>query len=86
MVHERLVAMGFTGTDRTTRRAVARAKAAWRAGHRRKYRPWVLTELREQVPLVRGADLVLGWIPSLLVIEQEDPRRDLGSLVVSRLG
>ncbi|MCU1686709.1 MAG: family transposase [Amycolatopsis sp.] len=41
VVHERLVAMGFTGTDRTTRRAVARAKAAWKAGHRRKYRPWI---------------------------------------------
>lgn len=41
VVHQRLVAMGFTGTDRTTRRAVAEAKAAWKAGHRRKYRPWV---------------------------------------------
>ncbi len=40
VVHQRLVAMGFTGTDRTTRRAVAEAKAAWKAGHRRKYRPW----------------------------------------------
>src|SRR5438067_8710154 len=37
VVHQRLVAMGFTGTDRTTRRAVAEVKAAWRAGHRRKY-------------------------------------------------
>lgn len=41
VVHERLVAQGFTGTERTTRRAVARAKAAWRAGHRRTYRPWI---------------------------------------------
>lgn len=40
-VHERLVAMGFTGTERTTRRAVAAAKARWRAGRRRAYRPWV---------------------------------------------
>jgi transposase len=40
VVHQRLAAMGFTGTDRTTRRAVAEAKAAWKAGHRRKYRPW----------------------------------------------
>jgi len=40
VVHQRLVAMGFTGTDRTTRRAVAEAKVAWKAGHRRKYRPW----------------------------------------------
>ncbi|GGN19708.1 hypothetical protein GCM10010109_33280 [Actinoplanes campanulatus] len=40
-VHERLVAMGFTGTERTTRRAVQAAKQAWRAGNRRVYRPWV---------------------------------------------
>ena len=41
VVHERLVAMGFGGTDRSTRRAVAEVKAAWRAGNRRSYRPWV---------------------------------------------
>lgn len=41
VVHRRLVAMGFTGTDRSTRRAVAEVKADWKAGHRRKYRPWV---------------------------------------------
>jgi transposase len=41
VVHRRLLAMGFAGTDRTTRRAVAEAKAAWRAGRRRTYRPWV---------------------------------------------
>jgi hypothetical protein len=41
VVHQRLVAMGFSGTDRTTRRAVAEVKAAWKAGHRSKYRPWV---------------------------------------------
>jgi len=40
-VHERLVAMGYRGSERTTRRAVARAKAAWRAGNRRALRPWV---------------------------------------------
>lgn len=41
VLHRRLVAMGFTGTERTTRRAVAAAKAAWRSGRRRTYRPWV---------------------------------------------
>jgi len=40
-VHERLVAMGFAGTERTTRRAVRAVKGAWRAGRRRTYRPWV---------------------------------------------
>jgi hypothetical protein len=41
VVHERLVAVGFDGDERTTRRAVAEAKARWRAGHRRTYRPWI---------------------------------------------
>jgi transposase len=41
VAHERLVAMGFTGDERTTRRAVAVAKAAYRDGHRRSYRPWI---------------------------------------------
>jgi transposase len=40
-VHERLVEMGYGGSERTTRRAVARAKAAFGAGHRRVTRPWV---------------------------------------------
>jgi hypothetical protein len=33
--------MGFAGSERTTRRAVAVAKRSWRAGHRRVFRPWV---------------------------------------------
>jgi transposase len=41
VVHERLQAMGFSGNERTTRRAVAEAKRAYRAGHRRTYRPWL---------------------------------------------
>jgi hypothetical protein len=41
IVHERLVAMGFAGDERSARRAVADLKRAWRDGHRRKYRPWV---------------------------------------------
>lgn len=41
VIHGRLVGLGFAGTERTTRRAVAQVKAAWRAGHRRGYRPWI---------------------------------------------
>ena len=37
VVHDKLTAMGFAGTDRTTRRAVAEAKKVWRAGTRRVY-------------------------------------------------
>jgi transposase len=41
VVHDKLVALGYTGSERTTRRAVAAAKKAFRAGRRRAYRPWV---------------------------------------------
>ncbi|MEN8654809.1 IS21 family transposase [Streptomyces sp. 21So2-11] len=40
-MHERLVLLGFAGDERTTRRAVSVAKAAWQAGNQRTYRPWI---------------------------------------------
>ncbi len=39
---DKLVAIGFTGSDRTARRAVARAKANFGRGRRRVYRPWIV--------------------------------------------
>ena len=39
--HERLVAMGYLGSERTTRRAVGEAKRAWRREHGRRTRSWV---------------------------------------------
>ncbi len=39
--HETLVVMGYMGSERTTRRAVAEAKRRWRQGHGRRYRPWI---------------------------------------------
>jgi transposase len=41
VVHERLAVMGFDGGERTTRRLVAEVKAAFKAGQRRVFRPWV---------------------------------------------
>ena len=41
VAHDKLVAMGFGGSARTTRRAVAEAKRAYRAGRHRVYRPWI---------------------------------------------
>jgi len=41
VAHDKLVAMGFTGSERTTRRAVAAAKKSWKSGNRRVFRPWV---------------------------------------------
>jgi transposase len=39
--HEKLAALGYRGSERTTRRAVAQAKARYRTGQRRVYRPWL---------------------------------------------
>ena len=41
VIHERLQAMGSSGNEQTTRRAVAAAKVAYRAGRRRTYRSWL---------------------------------------------
>jgi transposase len=41
VAHDKLVAMGYPGSERTTRRAVAVARSGYRAGHRRVHRPWV---------------------------------------------
>jgi len=39
--HGVLVAMGYEGSYRTTRRAVAEAKQRWRQKHGRRMRPWI---------------------------------------------
>jgi transposase len=41
VAHRKLVAMGYVGSERTTRRAVAAAKRRWRAEHGRRTRPWI---------------------------------------------
>jgi transposase len=41
VAHEKLLAMGYEGSERTTRRAVAKVKQSYRAGHVRVHRPWV---------------------------------------------
>ena len=39
--YSKLVAMGYQGSERTTRRAVAEAKRRWRQKHGRRTRPWI---------------------------------------------
>lgn len=39
--HEKLLALGYEGSDRSTRRAVAQVRAAYRLGRVRVHRPWV---------------------------------------------
>jgi hypothetical protein len=41
VVHRKITAMGYRGSERSTRRAVAEVKEAWHAGKRRRYRPWI---------------------------------------------
>jgi hypothetical protein len=41
VVFDKLIVLGFAGSDRTVRRALAGVKLNWKAGRRRVYRPWV---------------------------------------------
>jgi hypothetical protein len=41
VAHEKITAMGYAGSERTTRRAVAEIKRAYFAGRRRVHRPWI---------------------------------------------
>ena len=41
VVHAKLVAMGYPGSERTTRRVVSALKSAYRADCHRIYRPWL---------------------------------------------
>lgn len=41
VAHDKLRALGYTGSERTSRRAVAATRRAWEAGNRRVHRPWV---------------------------------------------
>ena len=41
MAHEKLLALGYAGSERTTRRAVAAVKSDYRLGRVRVHRPWV---------------------------------------------
>ena len=41
VAHDKLLALGFTGSERTTRRAVAQVKRNYRVGRVRVHRPWV---------------------------------------------
>ena len=41
VVHERLASMGYTGSERTTRRVVKVLKDGWKHDHHRIYKPWI---------------------------------------------
>jgi hypothetical protein len=68
--HSKLVAMGYEGSERTTRRAVAEAKRRWRQRHGRRTRPWIaepglwLQWDYGEGPVIAGARTVLfcAWL------------------------
>jgi transposase len=70
VVHDRLVAMGYKGSERTTRRAVAAAKRRWSTDNHRIYKPWItepgawLQWDYGQGPIVAGVQVVLfcAWL------------------------
>jgi hypothetical protein len=41
VAHEKLLALGYAGSERTSRRAVAKVRASFKAGQVRVHRPWV---------------------------------------------
>ena len=41
VAYDKLVALGYAGSERTARRAVAEVRANYRRGRRRVYRPWI---------------------------------------------
>jgi transposase len=70
VVHEKLAAMGYVGSERTTRRVVAALKRSYRHTHHRTYKPW-LTEPGGWLqydfgagPVVEGLTVVLfcAWL------------------------
>jgi hypothetical protein len=41
VAHDKLLALGYQGSERTTRRAVASVRSAFKSGRVRVHRPWV---------------------------------------------
>lgn len=41
VAHRKLVALGYGGSERTTRRAVSAARSEYKASRRRSYKPWI---------------------------------------------
>ena len=70
VAHEKLVALGYTGSQRTTRRAIAVVKKAYLAGRVRVHRPWIaepgmwLQYDYGDGPVIDGAKTVLfvAWL------------------------
>ena len=67
VAHDRLVALGYTGSERTTRRAVAHVKRDYRLGRVRVHRPWV-TEPGMWLQYDFGDGPVIGGVKTTLFV------------------
>src|SRR5512144_40886 len=65
IAHSKLVDLGYQGSARTTRRAVAEVRADWRAGRTRVHRPW-LPEPGMWVQYDFGDGPVVAGVPTQL--------------------
>jgi hypothetical protein len=92
IVHERLVAMGYTGSERTTRRVVSVLKTSYRRSNHRIYKPWIpepglwLQYDFGDGPVVAGSRTVLfcvwlAWSRFRVVLPLTD--RTMGSVVAA---
>ena len=91
--HGVLVAMGYEGSYRTTRRAVAEAKRRWRQKHGRRTRPWIPQpglwlqfDYAGEGPVVAGREAVLfcawlAWSRFRVVVPLRD--RTMPSVVIA---
>lgn len=67
VAHDKLVALGYSGSERTTRHAVAKVKASYRAGHVRAHRPWI-TEPRMRLQYDYGDGPVIDGVKTVLFV------------------
>jgi hypothetical protein len=81
VVHDRVRALGYAGSERTTRRAVEQVKRDRRAGRRRVHRPWI-PSLNLRIDRGLGIHSPLELVVwsrrrSIHVEQRSDPRTDL---------
>ena len=90
--HAKLQALGYRGSERTTRRVVAALKAEWRREHARAYKPWIpepglwLQWDYGDGPMVAGRKMVLfcawlAWSRFRIIIPLAD--RQLPSVIAA---
>ncbi|RFA11667.1 transposase, partial [Subtercola boreus] len=65
--HDKLLALGYTGSARSSRRAVAQVRTAWQFGRVRVHRPWV-TEPGQWLQYDFGDGPVIGGVRTVLFV------------------